>query len=30
MLGDFNEVLSGDDKFGRNGVNLNRALEFKE
>ena len=30
MLGDFNEVLSGDDKFGGNGVNLNRALEFKE
>ena len=30
MLGDFNEVLSGDDKFGRNDVNLNRALEFKE
>ena len=30
MLGDFNEVLCGEDKFGRNQVNLNRALEFKE
>ena len=30
MLGDFNEVLSGDDKFGGNSVNLNRVLEFKE
>lgn len=30
MLGDFNEVLSGDEKFGGNSINLNRALEFKE
>ena len=30
MLGDFNEVLSEDDKFGGNSVNLNRALEFKK
>ena len=30
MLGDFNEVLCGEDKFGGNQVNLNRALEFKE
>ena len=30
MLGDFNEVVSGEDKFGGNSVNLNRALEFKE
>lgn len=30
MLGDFNEVLCGDDKFGGNSVNINRALEFKE
>ena len=30
MLGDFNEVVSGEDKFGGNCVNLNRALEFKE
>ena len=29
MLGDFNEVLCGEDKFGGNHVNLNRALEFK-
>ena len=29
MLGDFNEVLCGEDKFGGNQVNLNRALEFK-
>ena len=29
MLGDFNEVLCGQDKFGGNQVNLNRALEFK-
>ena len=26
MLGDFNEVLCGEDKFGGNQVNLNRAL----
>lgn len=30
MLGDFNEVLCGEDKFGTNQVNLNKALEFKE
>ncbi|XP_030929600.1 uncharacterized protein LOC115955566 [Quercus lobata] len=30
MLGDFNEVLCGEDKFRGNQVNLNRALEFKE
>ena len=30
MLGDFNEVLCGEDKFGGNQVNLNRTLEFKE
>ncbi|XP_050248950.1 uncharacterized protein LOC126696221 [Quercus robur] len=30
MLRDFNEVLSGEDKFGGNWVNLNRALQFKE
>ena len=30
MIGDFNEVLSDDDKFGGNHVNLNRALEFKD
>ena len=29
MLGDFNEILCGEDKFGGNHVNLNRALEFK-
>ena len=29
MVGDFNEVLSGEDKFGGNHINLNRALEFK-
>ena len=30
MIGDFNEVLSDDDKFGGNHVNLNKALEFKD
>ena len=30
MLGDFNEVLYAEDKFGGNHVNLNRALEFKD
>lgn len=30
MLGDFNEVLCGNDKFGGNTMNLNRVLEFKE
>ena len=29
MLGDFNKVLCGEDKFGGNHVNMNRALEFK-
>ena len=29
MLGDFNEVLCGEDKFRGNQVNLNRAIEFK-
>ena len=29
MLGDSNEVLCGEDKFGGNRVNLNRALDFK-
>ncbi|XP_023926428.1 uncharacterized protein LOC112037832 [Quercus suber] len=30
MIGDFNEILGGEDKFGRNQINLNKALEFKE
>lgn len=30
MLGDFNEVLSSEEKYGGNSINLNRALEFKE
>ena len=30
MLGDFNEVLCAEDKFGGNHINLNRALEFKD
>ena len=30
LLGDFNEVLCGEDKFGGRKVNLNRALEFKD
>ena len=30
MLGDFNEILSGEDKFGGNRVNVNKGLEFKE
>ena len=29
MIGDFNEVFCGEDKFGGNQVNINRALEFK-
>ena len=29
MLGDFNEILSSEDKYGGNHINLNRALEFK-
>ena len=30
LLGDFNEVLYGEDKLGGRRVNLNRALEFKD
>lgn len=30
MVGDFNEILSSEDKFGGNQINLSRALEFKE
>ncbi|XP_050280869.1 uncharacterized protein LOC126721842 [Quercus robur] len=30
MLGDFNEVLSSEEKLGGNQINLNRALEFIE
>ena len=30
MIGDFNEVLGGEDKFGGNHINLNRAIEFKD
>ncbi|KAK9986163.1 hypothetical protein SO802_031114 [Lithocarpus litseifolius] len=30
MLGDFSEVLIGDDKFGGRHININRALEFKD
>ena len=29
MISDFNEVLCGEDKFGGNQININRALEFK-
>ena len=29
MIGDFNEVLCGENKFGGNQININRALEFK-
>ena len=29
MIGDFNEVLCGEDKFGGNQININRAMEFK-
>ena len=29
LLGDFNEILSGEDKFGGRNINLNRALDFK-
>jgi len=30
VLGDFNEVLCGEDKYGGRQVNINRALKFKE
>lgn len=30
MLSDFNEVLSSEEEFGGNQINLNMALEFKE
>lgn len=30
LLGDFNEVLSGEDKYGSRSININRALEFKD
>ncbi|KAK9990872.1 hypothetical protein SO802_025857 [Lithocarpus litseifolius] len=30
MMGDFNEILSGEDKLGGRQINLNRALEFKD
>ena len=30
MLGDFNEILSSDDKSGGNPINMSRALLFKE
>ena len=30
LLGDFNEVLSSENKFGGRSINLNRALDFKE
>ena len=30
MIGEFNEILSSEDKFGGNQINLNKALEFKE
>lgn len=30
LLGDFNEVLNGEDKYGSRNINLNRALEFKD
>ncbi|XP_030958466.1 uncharacterized protein LOC115980342 [Quercus lobata] len=29
MIGDFNEVLCDEDKFGGNQININRAMEFK-
>ena len=28
IVGDFNEMLSGDDKFGGNPVSISRALKF--
>lgn len=30
LLGDFNEVLTGEDKFGGRSINLNKALDFKD
>ena len=30
MIGNFNEILSSEVKFGGNQINLNKALEFKE
>lgn len=30
LLGDFNEVLHSEDKFGGRNINLNRAIKFKE
>ena len=30
IVGDFNEVLVGEDKFGGRTVNINRALRFQE
>ena len=30
IVGDFNKVLIGDDKFGGNLININRALRFQE
>ena len=30
LLGDFNEILSSENKFGGRSINLNRALDFKE
>lgn len=30
LAGDFNEVLTGEDKLGGRAVNIHRALKFKE
>ena len=30
MLGDYNEVLCGENKYGGRQVNINRALEYKD
>lgn len=30
LLGDFNKMLSGEDKFGGRSLNLNRAIEFNK